>query len=91
MFEQLNAEDDITIVLVTHDAAVARHARRIIQIHDGVIEGGAFASELKPSGSRQAAGLSAGQCRLPVAGTAIHGYDQVGLRLDGAGCDQVGF
>ena len=61
MFEQLNAEDDITIVLVTHDAAVARHARRIIQIHYGVIESGAFASGLKPSGSRQAAGLSAGQ------------------------------
>jgi ABC-type lipoprotein export system ATPase subunit len=38
MFEQLNKEDGITIVLVTHDADVARHARRIIRIHDGVIE-----------------------------------------------------
>jgi ABC-type lipoprotein export system ATPase subunit len=61
MFEQLNTQDGITIVLVTHDAAVARHARRMIRIHDGVIESGAFASELKPSGSTQAASLSAGQ------------------------------
>jgi ABC-type lipoprotein export system ATPase subunit len=37
MFQQLNEEDGITIILVTHDASVARHARRIIQIHDGVI------------------------------------------------------
>jgi ABC-type lipoprotein export system ATPase subunit len=37
MFQQLNEEDGITIILVTHDALVARHARRIIQIYDGVI------------------------------------------------------
>ena len=37
MFEQLNKEDGITIILVTHDANVARHARRLIHIHDGVI------------------------------------------------------
>jgi ABC-type lipoprotein export system ATPase subunit len=48
MFEQLNAEDNITIVLVTHDAAVARHARRIIRIHDGVIQGDALAAGLEP-------------------------------------------
>jgi len=41
MFQQLNQEDGITIVLVTHDAAVARHARRIIRIRDGVIVDGA--------------------------------------------------
>ena len=37
MFQQLNDEDGITIILVTHDASVARHARRVVQIHDGVI------------------------------------------------------
>jgi ABC-type lipoprotein export system ATPase subunit len=37
MFQQLNEEDGITIILVTHDPSVARHARRIVQIHDGVI------------------------------------------------------
>jgi len=61
MFKQLNTEDGITIVLVTHDAAVARHARRIIRIHDGVIESGAFAPGLNRSASMQAANLPAAQ------------------------------
>ena len=38
MFQQLNKEEGITIILVTHDASVARHARRVIQIRDGMIE-----------------------------------------------------
>ena len=42
MFQQLNEEDGITIILVTHDAQVARHARRVIQISDGIIVDGAF-------------------------------------------------
>jgi ABC-type lipoprotein export system ATPase subunit len=41
MFVELNQVDGITIIMVTHDANVARHARRIIQIHDGVIVDGA--------------------------------------------------
>jgi ABC-type lipoprotein export system ATPase subunit len=40
MFQQLNEQDGITIILVTHDANVARHARRSIQIRDGVIVNG---------------------------------------------------
>jgi ABC-type lipoprotein export system ATPase subunit len=40
MFEQLNGEDGITIILVTHDGHVARHARRVIHIHDGLIVDG---------------------------------------------------
>jgi ABC-type lipoprotein export system ATPase subunit len=40
MFERLNQEDGITIILVTHDPNVARHARRIIHISDGVIVDG---------------------------------------------------
>jgi ABC-type polar amino acid transport system ATPase subunit len=40
MFKQLNEADGITIIMVTHDAEVARHARRIIHIHDGVIVNG---------------------------------------------------
>jgi len=41
MFKHLNEDDGITIIMVTHDADVARHARRIIHIHDGVIVDGA--------------------------------------------------
>ncbi len=40
MFKQLNEADGITIIMVTHDAGVAQHARRIIHIHDGVIVDG---------------------------------------------------
>jgi ABC-type lipoprotein export system ATPase subunit len=39
MFQRLNKEEGITIVLVTHDAEVARHAERIIRIQDGLIQG----------------------------------------------------
>ena len=39
MFEKLNQTDGITIILVTHDPGVARHAQRTIRIKDGLIEG----------------------------------------------------
>jgi ABC-type lipoprotein export system ATPase subunit len=42
MFQQLNEDNEITIILVTHDPSVARHSRRIIQIHDGVIVPSSF-------------------------------------------------
>ena len=38
MFQQLNGRDGITIIIVTHDALVARHAQRVIHIHDGRIQ-----------------------------------------------------
>jgi ABC-type lipoprotein export system ATPase subunit len=44
MFQKLNVEEGITIILVTHDAEVANHAKRIIRIRDGLIEDGAAAT-----------------------------------------------
>src|SRR5262245_30508792 len=37
LFRQLNLEDGLTIVLVTHDPTVAAHADRIIRIRDGLV------------------------------------------------------
>ena len=42
MFEQLNREEGITIILVTHDPDVAGTAKRRIKMSDGLIEAGAF-------------------------------------------------
>jgi ABC-type lipoprotein export system ATPase subunit len=39
MFERLNSEDGITIIMVTHDPKVAGHAQRVIRIDDGLIQG----------------------------------------------------
>jgi macrolide transport system ATP-binding/permease protein len=38
LFRRLNEEEGVTIILVTHDAHVARYARRIIRISDGVVQ-----------------------------------------------------
>jgi len=37
LFTQLNEEQGITVILVTHDINIAHHAKRIIRIHDGEI------------------------------------------------------
>jgi putative ABC transport system ATP-binding protein len=38
LLDRLNAERGVAIVLVTHEAEVAAHARRQIRIRDGLIE-----------------------------------------------------
>ena len=57
MFEQLNAEEGLTIILVTHDPGVGRHARRVIHIHDGMIQ--------SDNGDAAAGGASAVDARSP--------------------------
>jgi ABC-type lipoprotein export system ATPase subunit len=39
LFDKLNKEQGITIILVTHDSNIARHAKRIVHISDGAING----------------------------------------------------
>lgn len=45
MFQQLNEEEGLTIILVTHDAGVAKHTKRTIRIHDGVIVDGPLSKD----------------------------------------------
>jgi putative ABC transport system ATP-binding protein len=44
MFDRLNAQEGITVMLVTHDAEVAAHARQMIHIKDGIIMEGMFSN-----------------------------------------------
>ncbi|MFC7103694.1 hypothetical protein ACFQQB_26655 [Nonomuraea rubra] len=38
ILDRLNAEGGMAVVLVTHEAGVAAHARRQIHVRDGLIE-----------------------------------------------------
>ncbi len=42
MFDALNREEGITVILVTHDPNVADHARRNIRLRDGLVESDAI-------------------------------------------------
>ena len=64
MFQRLNQEQGLTIILVTHDATVARHAKRVVRISDGLIENDALvpdrAGASDPPPSRAAGGAGGG-------------------------------
>ena len=48
MFQQINKEEGITIILVTHDANVAAYAHRHVQISDGQLVDGTFGAPPAP-------------------------------------------
>ena len=48
LFRKLNEEEGVTIILVTHDANVAKSAKRIVKIHDGMM----VAEERRPQAPR---------------------------------------
>ena len=58
MFQRLNAEEGITVILVTHDADVAHYAKRVIRISDGLIATGVYNGQ--PEGEAEAAAVTAG-------------------------------
>jgi macrolide transport system ATP-binding/permease protein len=85
LFRRLNEEEGVTIILVTHDANVARSAKRIIRITDGMVEaeepqtqkaqGGQVGSS-PPAGSEVAAKPRSGLAWLRLqwmVRTALHG------------------
>lgn len=48
IFERLNREQGMTIILVTHEPDIAVHARRTLHVRDGVIaEDASHAVELQ--------------------------------------------
>jgi ABC-type lipoprotein export system ATPase subunit len=49
MFQELNRDDGLTIILVTHDEHVAAHASRVIHISDGLIVEGAYKTPPPPT------------------------------------------
>jgi macrolide transport system ATP-binding/permease protein len=51
MLQRLNREEGLTVIIVTHDESVARHAQRVIRMKDGVIE-----DEGPPAGVRELVG-----------------------------------
>ncbi|MFA5110998.1 MAG: ABC transporter permease [Desulfobaccales bacterium] len=92
LFRRLNEEEGVTIILVTHDANVARSAKRIIRITDGTVEaeeprtqkaqGGQVGSS-PPAGSEVAAKLRSGLAWLRLqwmVRTALHGLSRNVMR-----------
>jgi macrolide transport system ATP-binding/permease protein len=54
LFRQLNEEEGVTIILVTHDANVAQSAKRIIRITDGMVEAEETPTPAAPEGQVEA-------------------------------------
>ncbi len=50
MLTTLHSETNVTIVVVTHDDAVARHTQRVVRMHDGRVVDAATLAALRSAG-----------------------------------------
>jgi ABC-type lipoprotein export system ATPase subunit len=48
LFDQLNREDGLTIIMVTHEAHIAQRAQRILRMEDGQLIGDSTSAEVAP-------------------------------------------
>jgi macrolide transport system ATP-binding/permease protein len=86
LFKELNEKKGVTIILVTHDEHVARAAKRIVRIHDGVVQAEERPPQKAPAFA--AAGVAAAKPRGRWAWgrlqwmlrTAVHGLRRNLLR-----------
>jgi macrolide transport system ATP-binding/permease protein len=90
LFRKLNEEEGVTIILVTHDATVARSAKRIVRITDGMLEaaepqtqkaqgGQVGSSSPVGSGAKLRSGLAWLRLQWMVR-TALHGLSRNVMR-----------
>ena len=86
LFRRLNEEEGVTIILVTHDASVARSAKRTIRITDGMVEAEEPQTQKKVgsappagSGAKLRSGLAWLRLQWMVR-TALHGLSRNVMR-----------
>jgi putative ABC transport system ATP-binding protein len=52
VFQELNEERGITVIVVTHEPDIAEHTRRVVRLHDGLVVGDAPVKNPRRAGVR---------------------------------------
>jgi macrolide transport system ATP-binding/permease protein len=73
LIRRLNAEEGITVVLVTHDAQVASHARRVIRFRDGFVAEDRRVEPAAPAPTRPVVPAEAARPPRPSPGRHLRG------------------